>query len=151
MREKTSCQYISLPRKDHTDLFFSTWSAIRFQVWLLFPGKKEMDSLSETCALSMDAYGSLPPDVARPNEMGGENVFLIFWWLLCSKVCLWVCWFGSLFCGVRVYSNWLFNVLLSVCCLESSFPSRFLSLRGGTPLFRAGAAFDERYAVRVIG
>lgn len=28
-----------------------------------------------------------------------------------------------------------------------------LSLRGGTPLFifRAGAAFDERYAVRVIG
>lgn len=55
---------------------------------------------------------------------------------------------------MRVYLDWLFNVLLSVCCLESSFPSRFLSLRGGTPplsSFRAGAAFDERYAVRVIG
>lgn len=53
---------------------------------------------------------------------------------------------------MRVYSDWLFNVLLSVCCLESSFPSRFLSLRA-PPLssFRAGAAFDERYAVRVIG
>lgn len=54
---------------------------------------------------------------------------------------------------MRVSSDWLFNVLLSVCCLESSFPSRFLSLSLSDPplsSFRAGAAFDERYAVRVI-